>query len=129
MVDEYERHDESVTNGRPTTFWGTMRRWLFPNKADQAAKFADRLLELDRAIYQHPDAMTNYVLRGELYLKIGEYEAAYADFEQGLDLAATQVEEADWGVVAQTMQDRALVGLRAAAKHVDRSIRGASRYL
>jgi len=127
MVDEHDH--EAVTAARPESFWAVLRRWLLPGGAKASGKLAQRLLELERAIHQHPDAATNYILRGELYLKTGDYEAAYADFEQALDLAAVQVETADWGVVAQAMQDRALVGLRAAAKHVDRTPMGASRYL
>lgn len=129
MVDEYadnDRHADTSDMVKPTaeppqSFMEAFWRWLFPTSTDRAAKLAERLRLLDQAIYKHPEAPTNYVLRGELYLKIGDYDAAYTDFVQALDQAAQQVESAEWGLVAQAMQDRALVGKRAAEKRLGRT--------
>jgi uncharacterized protein HemY len=77
----------------------------------------ERLLRsLNRAIEEHPDSPTNYVLRGELALETKDYGQAIDDFEQALELAAAQVETNRWGFVAQTMQDRAFAGLTRARR-------------
>lgn len=73
-----------------------------------------RLQNLNWAILAYPEASANYVLRGELLLKQGDLFGAIADFRKGYELAAEGVENEDWGVVAQGLQDRALVGLRDA---------------
>ncbi len=73
-----------------------------------------RLHNLNWAVQTYPDTAANYVLRGELLLKRGDLFGAIADFRRGYELAATDVENEDWGVVAQGLQDRALVGLRDA---------------
>ena len=77
----------------------------------------ERLHSLSRAIEDAPETPANYVLRGELYLEVGEYELAEADFQRGLELAAAQFETSDWGIVAQVMRDRAEAGLASAQQH------------
>lgn len=79
-----------------------------------------RLSQLSSAIAEDPDAPANYVLRGELRLKAGDYEGAEADFERALILSRSKVQLSDWGLVAQVMQDRALFGLEAAHKQLMR---------
>jgi tetratricopeptide (TPR) repeat protein len=74
----------------------------------------ERWRNLNWAIAAYPHVAANYVLRGELLLKQGDTPGAIADFRRALDLAAAQVDKEDWGVVAQSLQDRALVGLRDA---------------
>jgi len=73
-----------------------------------------RLRKLDRAIDAAPDAPVNYVLRGELRLKLRQRDAAAGDFQKALALADSAFTSSDWGLVAQTLADRALVGLRRA---------------
>ena len=80
----------------------------------------ERWRNLNWAIMAYPNAAANYVLRGELLLRQGDTPGAIADFRKALDLAMVQVEVEDWGVVAQTVQDRALVGLRDALKRAAR---------
>lgn len=77
-----------------------------------------RVNELNRAIADDPESAVNYVLRGEAYLDAGEYALAFADFQRGAEIAGTQVEQNDWGIVAQTVQDRALQGLKRAEKRL-----------
>ena len=79
-----------------------------------------RLHNLNWAILAYPDTAANYVLRGELLLKRGDLFGAIADFRRGFDLAAADLESEDWGVVAQGLQDRALVGLRDALQRAAR---------
>lgn len=78
-----------------------------------------RLMALNEAIASYPDAAANYVLRGELLLKLGEAALAAADFRYALALTAAQVQTADWGLVAQTLHDRALVGLTRALRRLN----------
>ena len=77
-------------------------------------RLAARLRKLDRAIEAAPDAPVNYVLRGELRLKLGQRDEAAVDFQRALALAESAFTASDWGVIAQTMSDRALAGLRRA---------------
>ena len=79
-----------------------------------------QLEDLFTAIAAHPDSFTNYVLRGELYLQMGEYESALADFEIAQKLASEHLAVDNWGLVAQVMQDRALVGLAQAKRHLEK---------
>jgi hypothetical protein len=72
----------------------------------------ERLIALSRAIERHPDAAVNYVLRGELFLKMGEHTRAADDFQGALILTDAQLQQDDWGLVAQAVQERALAGLR-----------------
>jgi len=80
----------------------------------------ERWRNLNWAIAAYPHVAANYVLRGELLLKQGDMTGAIGDFQHALDLAMADVEKEDWGVVAQNVQDRALVGLRDA---LNRSVR------
>lgn len=98
------------TLSEPTSVAISVWTLLFKPKA--AAR--QRIDGLGRAIERHPNAPTNYVLRGELLLKLRRYAEAEMDFRRALDLAAAQVESQDWGVVAQVAQDRALAGLKQA---------------
>ncbi len=70
-----------------------------------------RLHDLNWAISAYPHAAVNYVVRGELLLAHDEVDAAVEDFRRALELAAEQVASEEWGVVAQVVQDRALVDL------------------
>ncbi|MBZ0292516.1 MAG: hypothetical protein K8L99_08095, partial [Anaerolineae bacterium] len=79
-----------------------------------------RLLELEQAIEEFPDAPANYVLRGEMYLVQGENALAVMDFEQGLALAAEQFAREDWGLISQVVRDRALKGLEKARRRLAR---------
>ncbi len=88
------------------------------------AQQGQRLVALDAAIEQYPDTPTNFVLRGELYLQLGESELAALDFQRALELAQPQIEQNDWGIVAQAMQDRALRGLEDAEHLARRLLRG-----
>jgi hypothetical protein len=75
---------------------------------------AEQRHALDSAIAANPDVPVNYLLRGEFLLTNGDPGAAEADFRRALDLAAQQLENADWGFIAQAVEDRARVGLKKA---------------
>jgi hypothetical protein len=72
----------------------------------------DRLDDLNLGIELYPQNPTNYVLRGELFLEQHQEELARSDFETALQLANEQVISDRWGLVAQSVQDRAIMGLR-----------------
>lgn len=70
-----------------------------------------RLAALEESIAADPAEPANYVLRGELYLELGEAALAQADFERGEHLAALLMERSAWGIIAQALVDRARIGL------------------
>lgn len=82
-------------------------RGLFSGGADVGA----RLNSLTQAIEDAPDAAVNYVLRAELYVSVHEYALAQTDFQRAIDLAETQFELDDWGLLDQAMRDRAIAGM------------------
>jgi hypothetical protein len=96
----------------PPSLWDRVRRLFAP---DQTVR-AERLRQLNWAVSVYPDVPTNYVLRGELLLGAGDTVGAIADFRRALELAAEQAVTEDWGVVAQSVQDRALADLRDALR-------------
>lgn len=89
------------------SFWQRLKHFVFGSTEGTE----QRLRGLSLAIEMHPDTPANYVLRGEIYLEIREYELAAADFQRALELAAAQFETSDWGGIAQVMRDRAEMGL------------------
>lgn len=70
-----------------------------------------RVAELSQMIESYPESPANYVFRGELLLETGAYEQAADDFQKALNIASEQTASADWGLVAQAVQDRAYAGL------------------
>ena len=70
--------------------------------------------DLDAAIERDPDAFSNYLIRGELYLALRFDAFAAIDFEYVVEAAAQAVETNNWGIIAQVAQDRALRGLETA---------------
>lgn len=79
------------------------RRFSFPES---------RYVALTEAIARYPNAPSNYVLRGELLLEVGEHGAAAQDFEAALALAEKNAESADWGYITMALMERARSGLR-----------------
>ena len=102
--DEYKKPSDSV--------WIKIRRIIFGD-ADQAA---ERIRHLDAAIENAADTPANYVLRGELYLNLREYALARRDFQRAHELSEAQFQQSDWGLMAQAMEDRALIGLQTVEK-------------
>lgn len=87
--------------------WQRIRRFFLGSFAEDIA----RINNLTQAIEDAPESSVNYVLRAELYMKIREYVLAQLDFQRAYELAETQFELADWGLLDQVMRDRALTGL------------------
>ena len=87
--------------------WQRARNFFFGGSADVEA----RLNNLTRSIEDAPESAVNYVLRAELYMSLREYALAQADFQRAVELAETQFELADWGLLDQVMRDRAITGL------------------
>lgn len=102
---------------KPQSRFGWLRR-LIPGSSP--GNIDARLWDLDQTINAYPDSPSNYVARGELYLDMGEVELAYADFSKAWKLATEQIETADWGIIAQTMQNRAEAGLAEAQRRMAR---------
>ncbi len=67
--------------------------------------------ELEKALNRDPDSVVMRIYRAELRLAERDCDGAAADFRAALDLAAAQIAEEPWALVAQVMQDRALCGL------------------
>lgn len=94
---------------QPVSFIGWLRGLL-------SGPVSRRLDDLTEAIERHPQAASNYLLRGEIWLDKGEYEMAAADFERAQALAAGQFEESEWGLVSQMLRDQAEHGLQRAMR-------------
>lgn len=94
--------------------------WLRRRSGVRYKRALDAISDLDDAILRHPEAPTNYVLRGEIYLRIGYNHLAIDDFEAAIALAAEEFEARRWGVIAQTMQDRARRSLQIARRRAAR---------
>lgn len=107
LAEKVEKAAASGIRAEGPSIWEQVRRWLRPHREDQL----QRVRELSVAIELHPDSPANYVLRGELYLELGVAHMAADDFATAIDLAAAQIEEERWGLVAQPMLDRAIRGL------------------
>ncbi len=87
--------------------WQRIHNFFFGGSADVTA----RLNNLTQAIEDAPESAVNYVLRADLYMVLREYALAQADFQRAIDLAETQFELADWGLLDQVTRDRAIAGL------------------
>lgn len=107
----------ATENESVNRFWQNLRKLFLPTPRERADHFAQRISRLSAAVELHPDSPTNFVLRGELYLEMGDYALAKDDFERALELAVSQTEIDDWGIVAQAVQDRAHDGLAEALRH------------
>lgn len=75
-----------------------------------------RLAHLNKAIDQYPDAPSNYLLRGELYLEARHYHDATEDFYKALELAADEYVDSSWGILSASVRDRAMDGLMTVAR-------------
>lgn len=82
-----------------------------------------RIFSLTHAITIAPGAAVNYVLRGEAYLEQRHDDRAADDFHYALVLAETELTERDhqtFGIMAQSLQDRALAGYETALRRMTR---------
>jgi hypothetical protein len=106
-VVEAEPAQEAVAPAKVGIFAG-----LLGSRSAKEAQYR----ELSYAIERRPSAPSNFVLRGEVALKLRDYEGAAQDFRHALALAQAEMVSNRWGVIAQAMQDRALDGLRIAER-------------
>lgn len=67
----------------------------------------DRLYSLDTAVQRKPEAPVNYLLRGEYWLEVGDYQMAARDLTRARQLALQRLETSDWGYIFQSYIDRA----------------------
>ncbi|MGB1287203.1 MAG: hypothetical protein ACPG7F_11760, partial [Aggregatilineales bacterium] len=77
-----------------------------------------RLSELSKSLQRQPDCSTLYLLRGELFLSRREYHLAKEDFEQAIEIALSALPEMGWGLVEQSVLDRAQQGLKTVDRFV-----------
>ena len=109
-------HPTTTSNQEPTLPPGpfSFGEWLRVRFLghDAAGEREIRLRNLNHAIRRNPASPANYVIRGELYLTVGYEALARVDFEQALKLAATEYAEDAWGLLSQSLRDRAQEGLR-----------------
>ncbi len=113
---DHTEYPESNSTADERSWWMWLRDLVWPSLAVRTQQIEQRLNELNRTIQEYPEAVSAYVLRGEIYLEAGFYELAMADFTRALSLAEQQYKTSDWGVVVQAMQDRARDGLNAARR-------------
>jgi tetratricopeptide (TPR) repeat protein len=106
--------DEDIEQ-RPS-FLDQVRRWLGAEE-----RLAEQLADLDEAVERFPQAASNYVFRGELFLRAGIHDAAVADLERALELAEQHLKNDDWGVIAQALSDRAQRSLKIARRRAGRN--------
>lgn len=98
----------------------TFGRWLAGLFGQDVNKvYRQRLANLNKAISLHPDSSANYLQRGELYLEVRQYGKAATDFRRAIELAEAEYELRAWGLLAQTVRDRALDGLAKAARKLE----------
>ena len=74
---------------------------------DVLAEYRQQLANLNAAINQYPEAAVNYLQRAELYRAQGEPNLAKADLKAAYRRAQTELADARWGLVAQSVRDRA----------------------
>jgi cytochrome c-type biogenesis protein CcmH/NrfG len=95
-----------------------IRQFFWKTSAEKFAEQQKRVRNLTHSIEINPGNATNYVFRAEVYLEQEAWQLAQADFEKALKVAEKQIETDRWGLVAQTMQDRAFRGLQLAQKRL-----------
>lgn len=120
--DEVSEIDESIETSPPEYVQEPEKPSFWARLFDPTVRLAQlqaNLDELNAAIARSPDVGVNYVLRGELYLKLKHYEHAVADFRDALQIVIHEVENNDWALVAQVLQDRAKRGLEKASRKLD----------
>jgi hypothetical protein len=96
---------------QPLNFWQSLRRFFLPNWEERRENERQRLRDLSVAIERYPEAAVNYLLRGELHLKLRQWVLAEEDLSEALRLAEAQYEQDRWGLSAQAIADRARRGL------------------
>lgn len=106
---------EDEIDSRPTApTWRDRVRDFFGMQPDTSR----RLYALTHAINIAPKTAVNYVLRGELYLERRQAELAAEDFATAYRLAEAELQRSGHtlGLLAQTIQDRALTGYEDAIR-------------
>jgi hypothetical protein len=102
--------DDAPTEAAADEYSPSRGLWARLRAVFGGADAADRLAALDAAAAAHPDSAAPYLLRAELYARLGEDALALADFERAQTLAASRFERDNWGLVSQALRDRAAAG-------------------
>lgn len=104
--------------------WRSLISVVYQSPLAREREFYRCLRELNDAISEAPDDITQLVLRGELLLERGEHERAKQDFARALALAEALDDATAWHILEQVMSDRAAYGMRL----VQRREQSASQY-
>lgn len=86
--------------------FGEWLRWRFLGVSVDAVR-VEQHYALSDAIQRHPQAAVNYLLRAELYIQQREFALARADLTRALQLADEDYTRMAWGLLAQSVQERA----------------------
>lgn len=97
-----------------SNIWQRVREMLFGGSSG----LTTRLNQLTQTIEDHPESYVNYLLRADVYMQMREFALAHADYQRAYDLAESQFELADWGLMEQAMRDRAFAGLEKAKRRL-----------
>lgn len=108
LDDVQDSESLSFVENSPNLFQ-RLRRMVYKLPVERYREQTQRLRELNWTIDTYPEAASNYVLRGELYILMNRDEAARTDFEYAITLLDN--EEWRWGIGAQALRDRAFEGL------------------
>lgn len=92
-----------------------LRGWIAPTRAERQRELVGRIEALTRAMGTDANAAVLWVSRGEALLELGRAREAASDFQRALTLADEDLSTESWGVIAQAVRDRALLGLGQAA--------------
>jgi hypothetical protein len=110
IADAVVQDNQHESSAKPP-FWTWLRALIF-----RPPDVTQRLDDLTTAIVHRPQVAANYVLRGEVWMQMREYQQAADDFATALVLASEQFEQEDWGLLAQAMRDQAEHGLEIARR-------------
>ncbi|MBK9121958.1 MAG: tetratricopeptide repeat protein [Chloroflexi bacterium] len=94
-----------------SSLWQRLRGWIVPSRAERQRELVSRIEALTHAIGLDANAAVLWVSRGEALLALGRAKEAASDFQRALTLAEEDLRTESWGVVAQAVRDRALLGL------------------
>jgi hypothetical protein len=123
LVRQRRFSSEEKRKHTPRTVWQELGMWLWPTARERAEMDNERLRVLNETIAQHPDSASAYLWRAELFAEYNYHALAVPDFERAIIYATQQIDKANkgqgeaWGIIAQSVQDRAMEGLAKSRRY------------